>query len=168
MNTDLFIQRDAAISDCGKYRWSLSRCWKETSDRDWLGWIMLNPSVADAGRDDPTIRRCMAFAKDWGFNGIAVRNLFALRATDPTELYKAADPVGIVDGCPLVIAAWGTLGSLRGRDRQVIDLFVQRGVTLKCLGKTQAGHPRHPLYVPANAKLEDFALAQAVGGGDLR
>ncbi len=168
MSDSLFgpdIQRDASISNCGRYRWSLSREWDGDLLKPWLGWIMLNPSVADASIDDPTIRRCMSFAKLWGFSGIGVYNLFALRATEPRELYKAADPighgndemiVGLVGVCPAIVAAWGVHGQHRGRDKEVIKLIHDAGGALHCLGTTKDGHPKHPLYVPATEKLVPF------------
>jgi hypothetical protein len=77
---------------------------------------MLNPSIADARRNDPTIRRCIGFARHWGFGGIDVVNLFAYRATRAQELFRASDPVGprnarflrsAIGRAPLVVLAWG-------------------------------------------------------------
>jgi hypothetical protein len=137
---------------------------------------MLNPSTADATADDPTIRRCMGFARSWGAGGIRVVNLFALRATDPAELAKFDSPVAprppegahpfhenlndahIVDasdGCRL-IAAWGTHGSFQRRDRAVMKLLATRRV--ECLGVTKGGHPRHPLYVAASVLPMPFTM----------
>jgi hypothetical protein len=126
---------------------------------------MLNPSTADAEQDDPTIRRCIGFAKAWGFGGIAVRNIFALRATDPRELYKSDDPVGpgndeaicdLAGLCPLIVAAWGVHGGLRNRGRQVCELLAGAGAEVVCLGVTKDGHPKHPLYVAADAERMPF------------
>lgn len=93
--SDLFMaaQRSSAvISECGSYRYRLERVWEAEKDR--VAFIMLNPSTADASKDDPTIRRCIGFAKAWGFGGLIVGNLFALRSTDPKALYGHKDPVG--------------------------------------------------------------------------
>ena len=70
---DNAMQRDACFSACGRYRWSLSRAWDADLSKPWIAFIMLNPSTADAEQDDPTIRRCVAFAKAWGFGGLSVR-----------------------------------------------------------------------------------------------
>lgn len=172
-NTDR-IDRDATLSADGRYRWTLSRCWDPSMRLPWCGWIMLNPSTADAEVDDRTIGRCMGFARSWGYGGITVVNLFGLISTDPAELRTAAHPVappdqvgmhddvilGIgTDGvCPVVVAAWGVDGVLHGRDRHVARLYREAGVELHCLGTTKDGHPRHPLYLPATQQLEPFVM----------
>lgn len=156
------MKADAKISDCGSYRYWLLREWDAGVWK--LPFIMLNPSTADAGIDDPTIRRCMGFAKALNYGGICVMNLFALRATNPAELKTHPDPVGPENNAQLdllfnrvrlgyvpVVAAWGTHGSLRGRDKQVIALAAEHGLALHCLGNTKEGHPRHPLYLKADA-----------------
>ena len=88
---DPFMKSDAVISDCGKYRYRLTRKWGYGRP---CGFIMLNPSTADALHDDPTIRRCVGFAKAWGCGALIVVNLFAVRATSPREMMRADDPVG--------------------------------------------------------------------------
>lgn len=85
------IQKEASISGCGRYRYALHRWWGHGTT---LGFIMLNPSTADADIDDPTIRRCMGFARDFGYDGIRVFNLYAYRATKPADLWKADEPTG--------------------------------------------------------------------------
>jgi len=157
------LRRSAIISPCGRYRYRLERTW---SDAAPVTFIMLNPSTADAEIDDPTIRRCMGFARSWGAGGIIVANLFALRATDPTELEKANAPIGtendtaIVDAIlasSLTVAAWGAHKFAARRAVAVKRMIVGRiGGRLKCLGRTKSGHPRHPLYVPASQALEVF------------
>lgn len=150
----------ARISPCGQYRYELSRIWGEGPV---LSFVMLNPSTADASVDDATIRRCLSFAKRDGFDGLRVVNLFAFRATDPSVMARAVDPVGpendaylldlfMTDG-PAVVAAWGAGGGLHGRDVAVRRLAGMMGVDLLCLGATQNGSPRHPLYVRADQPL---------------
>lgn len=141
-----------------KYRYRLNRTWDES--RPPVCWVMLNPSTADAETDDPTIRRCMGFARDWGHGGIVVVNLFAWRATDPRKLCMAGDPVGpendrhIIDACAgeLVVVAWGT-NAPAARASEVLRLIKDNALMIRHLGKTKGGHPRHPLYVPATQPL---------------
>jgi hypothetical protein len=142
------------------YRYLLTRTWSDTPDA--MTWIMLNPSTADAFTTDPTITRCVRFARREGCGSIRVVNLFALRATDPRSLsLPGRDPVGpsndrFLDDhaqAHLVVAAWGAGGTLNGRAREVGQRLAAAGVPLKCLGVTAAGHPRHPLYVRSDAPL---------------
>jgi hypothetical protein len=130
-----------------------------------LVFLMLNPSTADANHDDPTIRRCIGFAKDRGFGGIDVVNLFAWRATRPSELLAVDDPVGPMNDMHIraasegrtIVAAWGAGGSHRDRVAHVWQLIPFEHVV--CLGITKHGHPRHPLYVRADAELTRWRLA---------
>ncbi len=162
------MKRSAELSPCGRYRWWLRREWPGGNGQV-VCFMMLNPSTADAEIDDPTIRRCIQFAKDWGYSTLSVRNLFAYRATDPKALLHAADPVGgsrgtceLLTGCTahLTVAAWGASVPL-ARDTAVLTLIAQRfpGKELWCLGRTKAGKPRHPLYVRASQPLERFTVA---------
>ncbi len=154
MKADLFVRYTADVSECGKYRYSLSRIWDDS--KPWLCWIMLNPSTADADVDDPTIRRCMGFAKQWGHGGIRVVNLFAFRSPYPNALHDADDPIGPMNNDAIIeatfqtrtICAWGTNGSIMQRNLEVLDLL--KAVKLECLAKTKYGHPQHPLYVKAD------------------
>ena len=86
------IIANAVISECGKYRYSLTRIWDESKPK--VMFIMLNSSTANANNDDPTIRRCINFAKAWGFGDLYVCNIFAYRATNPQELLKVDNPFG--------------------------------------------------------------------------
>ncbi len=148
----------AVLSRCGRYRYRLHRSW--LMGEGTVLFIMLNPSTADAELDDPTIRRCIGFARRWGFQELVVANLFAWRATDPRELKRASDPVGpendehliaLSGDADAVIAAWGVHGGYKNRNWVVRRLL--RG-TVEHLGLTKQGHPRHPLYLRADAARE--------------
>ncbi len=153
----------ASISECGLYRYHLWRVWDD--ERAILCFVMLNPSTADATEDDPTIRRCIGFAKRDAYGGISVRNLFALRATDPKELLKHADPVGpenpkyllacrSVSLLTRLVAAWGKLpGGKALRSRAQNSVNIVRMNDPYCLGKNGDGSPKHPLYLPGNTEL---------------
>lgn len=154
------VMRSAEISDCEQYRWWLRRSW-DGSGRV-VCFVMLNPSTADAMVDDPTIRRCISFARSWGYSVLSVRNLFAFRATDPKDLKKAGYPTGgergdgelaVAKTAHTVVCAWGTKAP-SWRVNQALQIL--SGRELFCLGKTKAGDPRHPLYVPADQELVQF------------
>jgi hypothetical protein len=146
----------AYISDDGLYRYSLDR--QLVDDGEWTcTFVMLNPSTADAEQDDPTIRRCIRFAREWGYGRLKVVNLYALRATDPKQLWLADDPVGpendhvlslAFGGSDLTIAAWGVHAKLE----RVAEIMAWPIRPRLCLGVTKDGHPRHPLYVRADAE----------------
>ena len=146
---------EAQFSDCGLYRYQLTRHWAGT--KDTVNFIMLNPSRADEFRNDPTVERCERRARAMGFGGFSVTNIFAWRDTDPHAMRRAAEPVGprndeiitaAAQQASLVIAAWGSHASHRARGADVARLLSNAGVTLHHLGLTKHGHPRHPLYVP--------------------
>lgn len=150
------MHRAATISNCGKYRYVLRRWWNY--DLPTVCFVMLNPSTADANDDDPTIRKCIGFARLWGCGGFDVVNLFAYRATDPAVLKSL--PLDAAVGafndhhiiecarrCSMLVAAWGAHAELHGRGRGVVEMLQSAGVAGKCLDITKHGHPRHPLYV---------------------
>jgi hypothetical protein len=151
------VEATATISDDGVYRYDLTRKWAPGS---FAMFVMLNPSTADAERDDPTIRRCMGFARSMGMGGIVVCNLFAYRATRPSDLGIAPDPIigpendDTIDRWARdervrwVIAAWGAHSYASRRGDEVASLICMHRGTVFCLGRTQQGYPRHPLYVP--------------------
>ncbi len=152
----------ATFSVCGRYRYTLER---DLGGERHCTFIMLNPSTADALNDDPTIRRCIGFARSWGMGRLVVVNLFAYRATKPANMRREGYPVGehnseaILSATKvsretggLIVAAWGTHGGFRDRDREVMAELSIVGDTVVCLGVTAAGFPRHPLYVRADQK----------------
>lgn len=152
----------AVLSDDGAYRYELARTW---GDGPPAGFIMLNPSTADADVDDPTIRRCIGFARRLNCDGLLVANLFGLRATDPRELAEHPDPVGhlndahigrLIVEADVVIVAWGAHPNTSRRVAAVVELAEAAGRVLHCLGKTKAGSPRHPLYLAGDTPLEEW------------
>lgn len=158
------VERWADISADGRYRYLLGRRWDV--ERPECVFIMLNPSTADAARDDPTVRRCARFARDLGCGSLLVGNLYAYRATDPRELFRAEEPTGgarnddvladLMVGGAHVIAAWGGLA----RPARVAAVLQLRGSErLTALATTKAGAPRHPLYVPATARPTPWSAA---------
>jgi len=160
----------AIISPCQTYRYSLTREW---DDGPRVLWIMLNPSIADASIDDPTIRRCIGFSQAFGrgrddletcFGSLEVVNLFAYRATDPKDMARAkssgVDIVGpendrhIIEAAlraSLVIAAWGTDKLAPLRSVSIRKLVAPHD--LRCLGTSKFGAPKHLHYLASNSEL---------------
>jgi len=140
---------------------------------------MLNPSTADEEQDDPTIRRCIGYAQQWGYGTLVVCNLSAYRATDADEMLAHAEPFEIFEqnlfniieaarDADCVVAAWGAhadrLDPLRydamplERDRVAVTLASLRLAkpSIYCLGRSKSGQPRHPLMMPAGAPLSIY------------
>lgn len=150
----------AVFSPCERYRYALVRHWN--SSKAPVAFIGLNPSTADASNDDPTIRRCRNFALQWGFGGLIMVNLFAFRATNPTDMMTQFNPVGEENDYYLrsmtreagkVFAAWGNHGVFLNRDRDVFAMFPK----LWCLHVNEkSGTPQHPLYVPGDVRPEIY------------
>lgn len=157
--------RLAVFSRCKRYRYALHRDCSIAGAGRCL-FVMLNPSTADEIKNDPTVRRCIGYATRWGFRGLYVANIFALRSTDPSVLYASTDPVGshndtwIVDlakSSDRVVCAWGAHGALQGRGARVLELLRAAGCSPMALRVTISGQPSHPLYLPNDA--EPFLLA---------
>lgn len=161
-------KKAALISGCKRYRYWLSREWDASKPK--MVFVMLNPSVADADIDDPTIRRCMGFAAREGCGGIVVVNIFAFRATDPQELVGNKIARGehnddwqyewisqaARDGAPVVLA-WGAHKTVTQEAKRFLDYYAEMGIDLYCLGQTKSGAPKHPLYIASDQPLVLYA-----------
>jgi hypothetical protein len=156
----------ARFSPCQCYRYWLER---RLGPGRCVAVIMINPSMADATRDDRTIRRVIGFGRCERWGRIVVVNLFALIASRVTALAEAEDPVGpdnarhiavAVAEADLCVAAWGAAAKLplRLRDewRRTERLAQAAGKPLHCWGMTRCGHPRHPLYLPRDSALRPW------------
>lgn len=161
------VEPNAVMSTCGNYRYYLSRTWYRQSPKGHCVFIMLNPSTADHTLNDRTVSKCIAYAKRWGFGGLIVLNLFALRSTDPKVLKTHHDPQGINNGGwindtlqalkrenenrgyagPWVICAWGTFGELFGAGYAMQCYLHEMDIQPYMLKLTKDGHPYHPLYL---------------------
>jgi hypothetical protein len=149
------VQTAAALSACRKYRFALWRIWDESRPYGMI--IGLNPSTADEKEDDPTIKRCVQFARSWGYGGLCMANLFAFRATKPADMFAARAPIGpgndewlmkLAASAGAVVAAWGNGGTHLGRANAVARLIPN----LYCLQMNRSGQPAHPLYLPADLR----------------
>ncbi len=153
------MQRGADFSPCRRWRY---RLWRQWGDGPVLMVIGLNPSTADEMQDDPTIRRCIGFARSWGFGRLEVLNLFAWRATRPQDLWRAQDPLGPDNRAQLLqaaaradlrLAAWGNHGAHLGQ----ADWARARLKPLYCLAVNASGEPAHPLYQPASRRPRPYS-----------
>jgi hypothetical protein len=154
------MKSDAVLSECRAYRYALWRVWDD--HKPYAMFIGLNPSTADEIEDDPTIRRCIQFAKFWGYGGLCMTNLFAFRATKPTDMKKALDPIGIendqwliklANNAGVVVGAWGNDGAFQGRAGHVMALLPE----ISYLKLNISGQPSHPLYLKGNLKPRNFS-----------
>ena len=142
------MEKKANISKDKIYRYTLSRTWDST--KPTVLFIGLNLSIADENIDDPTITRCINFAKDWGYGTLLMANLFAFRSTYPKEIYLIDDPIGkdndhyileCVKQSDLIIACWGNNGTYMDREKIIKELVPN----LYCLQKNKNGTPHHSL-----------------------
>lgn len=148
------MENECVFSRDRRHRYSLIHRFNSLFAGDLIMWIGLNPSTADETQLDPTLTRIRSFSDREGFTGFWMANLFGLRTPYPKEMMAAKDPVGPENdaslragakNCSKIVAAWGAIGEYQERAEAVVKLFPNR--ELWCLGTTQAGHPRHPLYV---------------------
>lgn len=158
-----YLENDAVISDCGKYRYLLRRTWDHSKPRALL--VMLNPSTADATLDDATIRSCVRLLAGQGYGSMEVVNVYAYRATNPEELAKQSDPFGpdnertvaaAIQRCDVVICAWGAYLPARQHAISILNEVRAHRPASYCFGKTKAGSPKHPLYIKSGTPLEVY------------
>ena len=155
----------AHVSACEQYRYTLGRVWEPS--RPSVTFVMLNPSIADAHKDDTTIRKCRGFAERLGFGGLHVVNLYAYRATKPKAMWASEaaglDIVGPDNDEVLreafrrgdAIAAWGA-NAKPDRVHFVSILARAAGSRLLSLSVTKAGAPGHPLMLPYSCTLQPW------------
>lgn len=157
------MNKSAILSQDWLHRFQLLRVWD--TEKPKVAFIGLNPSTADANNDDPTIRRCIRFAKDWGYGGIIMVNLFSFRATSPADMKAHHEPnreenvnfiLSAAHDARVVICAWGANGDYLKQNEWIKKLLRDRDIPMGCLGKTKDGHPRHPLYIKADKLPEIF------------
>jgi hypothetical protein len=159
-----YLENDAVISDCGKYRYLLRRVWDYKKPRALF--VMLNPSTADASVDDPTIRSCVRLVNGLGYGSMEVVNLYAWRSTDPDALptppsmaLGCDNPRTIeaaVVRCDTVICAWGAHPYAQRNVPGVLDIIRLNRPAAYCFGKTKAGAPKHPLYIKSGTPLSVY------------
>jgi hypothetical protein len=159
----------AIFSPCKKYRYWLSRQVFSTYGlaRSRAVWIMLNPSIAGAIEDDPTIGRVTDFSFQFGFDIFGVVNLFALISPYPKALTGEFASLSVgennnrwitraVNNADTIICAWGAFPGAVARGAEVVRQIRKLHRTPMCLGRNKNGSPKHPLYLPASTKLQEY------------
>jgi hypothetical protein len=147
----------ADFSECRRYRFKLTRVWDLT--RPVICVIGVNPSIADAQKNDPTIRKVINFARRWGAGGFNMLNLNPHISTEPADALEIVDePIMLEnDGfvrraihSSRVVCAWGTSASKfiwAMKRMQSLLSDPENFCSIECLGVTKEGYPRHPLYL---------------------
>jgi hypothetical protein len=174
----------AIFSPCENYRYLLWRIFSsgpqlfggEPRQMRAVAFIGLNPSTADERNDDNTIRRCISYAKDWGFDSLIMLNLFSYRATKPPDMKRQIDPGGcglnltviqaVMQEADGIVCAWGADGAWQGQSETVLTILRQSSRPVWYLDKTASGEPRHPLYLRKDC--ERKPLFEAKGRSDDR
>lgn len=157
---NLFEKNGATFSANRRHRYALWRIWDE--NKPLIMFIGLNPSTADEDDNDKTIRRVIGFAKDWGYGGMYMMNLFTYITPYPKELTNLYDPymddyillLKISEKCKSILFCWGTFKQAKKRADIVSRLFKNA----LCLGKNKDGSPKHPLYMLKNTKPIKFTI----------
>jgi hypothetical protein len=159
------MKMDAVFSPCGRYRYVLWRIWDDSKPHAMM--ILLNPSIADHQMDSRTSKRCIEFAKNWGYGGLCIGNLFAYRSQNPAMIRKVQEPIGpdndawllkLSAAAEVVVAGWGNKGSYMDRARHVCSLVTN----LSYLRITDKGQPQHPLYLPKDLKPIPYAVKNSI------
>lgn len=162
---------ETVFSEDRTHRYTLWREWSmgilEPDNPGFVNFICLNPSTATETVDDPTMRKCIKFAKSWGYGAMCVTNIFGYRATDPEDMKAFAraggDPVGPQNDyfiqlaavtAELVVCAWSQHATFMGRGGDVKEMLEEAGVTLHYfkMGVGKDPQPHHPLYLPDSTK----------------
>ena len=162
MGTRKLKRSGAVISKNDIYRYRLTREIGPSSNA--VMFLMLNPSTADENQDDPTIRRCIGFARSWRFGWMHVTNLSPLRATDPKELraqglespkVRKRNMEAVLQTASksdMIVAAWGDKGVWENRASKMLKAMKHYGHDVYCLQLTRKNQPRHPQGVKGNRR----------------
>lgn len=161
------MRKGAEFSPCRRYRYKLWRVWAELQPN--ILFIGLNPSTADEATDDRTIARLVKWAFGWGYGGVYVGNLFAFRATKPTDMKRQTNPVGpdnddalrdMEKRCTTTVLCWGTHGAYLNRERDVLTKVLAYPTTAMCFAVSKEGHPKHPLYLKGATALMPYEVGR--------
>lgn len=149
------INSGAVFSEDRKHRYVLIREWD--LNKPSLMVVSLNPSTADEKKNDPTVRRCIGFAKKWGFGKLIMTNIFAFRATLPEDLFNSKNPIGnkndywlkkLSKKADKIVLAYGNHGKFKNRHNEILKIIDGP----YCIKKSKTGMPMHPLYLKYTKK----------------
>lgn len=159
-----------------RWRYELIHHWNDLLSGGYepdrvLPWIGLNPSTADESQLDPTLKRIAKFSQKFGYDGFVMLNLFAWRDTDPAEMMRQSNPVGVENDAVLdswakpgrkIVCCWGNHGGHLSRWRKVAERLKAKGAKLMCLDTNADGSPKHPLYVKGTAVLREWVIPKEI------
>ena len=154
---------ETLFSDCGTHRYFLKCTWD--SNKPMVTFILLNPSIASESICDPTVDKCIHFAKRDGYGKVAIVNLFSRISTNPNELLEAVDRTGdknvkhvnnFIGIAERVVAAWGEEGAWFHMNHKILTLL--KGKSIYCLGVNRYGFPRHPGRISKKTQLQELII----------
>lgn len=159
---NLFEKSGAEFSECRKYRYKLWRIWDE--EKPLAMCIGLNPSNANAMKNDPTINYLISMLTILGYGGFYMTNLFAYISPKPADLLTCNDPLGDNENklaeveklCKDVIVCWGQFKQAEQRIKEVAPRYLNA----LCFGKTKNGSPFHPLALMYNGTSKNPQLSK--------
>ena len=141
-----------------------------TRGKNPLICIGINPSTAQPGDLDNTLKSVERIAHGNGFDSFIMFNVYAQRATDPDAMEKVCNLqlhnenleafryVLSISEKPAVWAAWGTIIEKRdylpGCLQDMLAVGKEYGACWYCAGRTsKKGHPHHPQYLRKDEKI---------------
>jgi hypothetical protein len=147
-----YIHKSAEFSDCGLYRYLLTRKWDESKPTAMC--IGLNPSTANSDLDDQTIMWLTAILRHHGYGELLMTNLYAIISSKPDKIFSVSDPQrdnnswlqDTARKASIIIYCWGNFERIEYRAKQVQKMLPDG----HCLGKSSSGAPYHPLAVMYN------------------
>ncbi len=141
----------------------------------------VNPSTAKPNDLDPTVASVARFARDHGYDGWLMFNLYPQRATNPDKMHKhfqkkihqknvevIKEQIESLNTEEVdVWCAWGTLIEKRSYLsrclQDIYDVLGQNNCSFFKRGRvSKAGHPHHPLYLRKTAPPEVFNMDEYV------
>ena len=148
-----------------------------TRGKNPLICIGINPSTAQPGDLDNTLKSVQRIAHGNGFDSFIMFNVYAQRATDPDameqdcnwalhkENLEAFRYVLSIGENPTVWAAWGTIIEKRAYLKECLKDMIAAGEEYDakwvCAGKcSKKGHPHHPLYLRKDEMIRPFPVAE--------